>query len=136
MTGRGAVLLSCLAVIALITLLPRGTGWAWADPKTEIGWYLRDPWGPTAFIQWFGNLVLLTVPVGLATAWWPNRAGLVLGAAATTAVAIETLQGLLPLGRVVSTVDAGLNVLGAVLMVAGVLTICALRRGLQDHRAV
>ncbi|SDO33055.1 VanZ like family protein [Klenkia soli] len=127
--GRGSVLLACLAAIALITLLPRGTGWAWADPASEIAWYLHNPWGPTAFTQWFGNLVLLTVPAALATVWWPGRVRLVVGVAALTAVAIETLQRLLPLGRVVSVVDVGLNVVGAVLVVIGVLAIRALRRG-------
>ena len=68
-------------------------------------------------LQLTGNLVLLAPLAVLAVLRWPSlapplRLG---GAALAVAVGIELLQWALPLGRVVSPVDAGLNTAGALL---------------------
>ena len=81
----------------------------------ELCWYATALDSPTTLLQLLGNLVLLAVPTTLAALRWPalgppvRLAALVLAAAA----GIEGLQWALPLGRVVSPVDAALNVTGA-----------------------
>jgi glycopeptide antibiotics resistance protein len=67
-------------------------------------------------LQLIGNLCLLAVPAGLAVARWPaaGRTAQLAALAIGTATAIELLQWLLPLGRVVSPLDAALNAVGAV----------------------
>jgi glycopeptide antibiotics resistance protein len=68
-------------------------------------------------LQLTGNLALLGPLAVLAVLRWPAlgspaRLG---GAAAAVAVGIELLQWALPLGRVVSPLDAALNTVGALL---------------------
>lgn len=111
--GLGALVL----LIAVLTLTPAGPGgWAWGDPGTELRWYLAGLGDPATARQLVGNLVLLAPVAVLAVARWPGlrSAGRLAAASLTVAVGIETLQWLLPLGRVVSPVDATLNALGAV----------------------
>jgi glycopeptide antibiotics resistance protein len=68
-------------------------------------------------LQLTGNLVLLAPLAVLAVLRWPSLASplRLAGAALTVAVGIELLQWALPLGRVVSPVDAALNTVGALL---------------------
>jgi hypothetical protein len=78
-------------------------------------------------LQLVGNLGLLVVPTALAVLPWPTLGRVVrlfplaLAAAAT----IEFFQWTLPLGRVVSPLDATLDAAGAV--AAGLLVAGALR---------
>jgi hypothetical protein len=66
-------------------------------------------------LQLAGNLLLLVVPFGLAAARWPvlGRVRLLAALSLTAGSTIEFLQWALPLGRVVSPLDAVLNATGA-----------------------
>ncbi len=104
------------AVVAALTLLPAGDGWAWGAPLSELRWYATGWDSQTAMLQLAGNVVLLAPVAALAVLRWPALAApqrLVL-AAVVVAGGIELLQWGLPLGRVVSPVDALLNAIGAV----------------------
>lgn len=116
-----AGLLAATLVVVALTLLPQGTGWVWGAPATELRWYLTGLDSSTTVLQLGGNLVLLTAPAVLAVLRWPvlGRPGHLAAAALATGTAIELLQWALPLGRVVSPLDALLNAVGAVL--AGLL---------------
>ena len=111
-----AALGAALLVVAALTLRPSGAGWTWAAPGAELRWYLTGLESPTTRVQLLGNLVLLAVPAALAVLRWPalGRPGPLLAAGLAGGTAIEVLQWLLPLGRVVSPVDAALNAAGAV----------------------
>jgi glycopeptide antibiotics resistance protein len=122
---HGAIPVSLVAVVA-VTLLPTGSGWAWGAPLAELRWYASGLDSGATLLQLTGNLGLLVVPAALAVLAWP-RLGRPLPlalAAVSTGAAIELLQWSLPLGRVVSPVDAALNALGAV---AAGLAVAALR---------
>jgi hypothetical protein len=84
-------------------------------------------------LQLAGNLALLTVPAALAVALWPALASppRLVALALASGTAIELLQRALPLGRVVSPLDAALNATGAV--AAGLLVALAAR--LQPNTA-
>ena len=116
-----AGLVVALAVVAALTLLPQGDGWAWGSPAAELQWYATGLDSTTTVLQLLGNLGLLTAPAVLAVLRWPalGRPGPLAAAALATGTAIELLQWVLPLGRVVSPLDALLNAAGAVL--AGLL---------------
>ena len=108
-------------LVAVLTLLPQGVGSAWGAPLDELRWYATGLSSEATLLQLTGNLVLLAPLAVLAVRRWPAlatplRLG---GAALAVAVGIELLQWVLPLGRVVSPVDAGLNTVGA--LVAGQL---------------
>jgi hypothetical protein len=120
-----------LVAVALITLTPQGSGWAWGSPLDEARWYLTGLDSTATIEQLAGNLILLVVPFGLAAARWPALshvrvlASLSLAAGGT----IELLQWALPLGRVVSPLDAVLNAFGA--LAAGL--VVALGRAMGLH---
>ncbi len=126
-----AAVATAAAAVALLTLLPTGRGWAWGAPLTEARWYAGGWDSPAAMLQLTGNLALLGPLAVLAVLRWsalssPRR----LAAAALAAgIGIELLQWLLPLGRVVSPLDALLNATGALL--AGLV---ALRFPLRPDR--
>ena len=104
-------------LVALATLTPVGSGWAWGDPATELRWYTTGLDDPATVVQLVGNAALLAPCAVLAVLRWPalRAPGRLVGAAVAVGVAVEALQWALPLGRVVSPVDAGLNAVGAVL---------------------
>jgi hypothetical protein len=111
-----AGLAAALAAVALLTLLPTGRGWAWGAPATELQWYATGLGSETAMLQFFGNLALLAPLAALAVLRWPALAAPHrLAAAVAAGAAVELLQWTLPLGRVVSPVDALLNATGAVI---------------------
>jgi hypothetical protein len=115
------------AVVVAVTLLPTGRGWAWGAPLTELHWYSTGWDSPTAMLQLVGNLALLAPLAALAVFRWPALAAphRLVGAAVLVGAGIELLQWTLPLGRVVSPLDALLNATGAVLtglVVAGLRT--------------
>ncbi|NEK56379.1 VanZ family protein [Geodermatophilus sabuli] len=125
-----ALVLAALAVAALTLTPAGGSGWAWGAPLTELRWYATGLDSGATLRQLLGNAVLL-VPLGvLAVLRWPalgtplRLAGLAVG----TASGIELLQWALPLGRVVSPVDAALNAAGAVLAGLAVAGLRELRR--------
>jgi glycopeptide antibiotics resistance protein len=68
-------------------------------------------------LQLVGNLALLAPLAALAVVRWPVLAAphRLVGAAVLVGAGIELLQWALPLGRVVSPLDALLNATGAVL---------------------
>jgi hypothetical protein len=112
-----AALAGSLVVVTLLTLGPTGAGgWAWGDPATELHWYAGAVRSATAATQLLGNLVLLVPSALLAVLRWPSlrRPARLLPAALAAGATIELLQWALPLGRVVSPVDALLNAAGAV----------------------
>ena len=125
MTGRRAplavLLAASLLAVALLTLMPAGAGWVWGSPVAELRWYATSLNSGSAMLQLAGNLALLTVPAALAVALWPGLGvpPRLVGLALACGAAIELLQRVLPLGRVVSPLDALLNATGAV--VAGLL---------------
>jgi hypothetical protein len=123
----GGLLAGALLVVALLTLSPAGVGWAWGSPVAELHWYATSLDSGAAVRQLVGNLGLLAVPAALAVALWPRLASplRLVATALASGTAIELLQWVLPLGRVVSPLDALLNATGAV--VAG-LFVSALRR--------
>jgi hypothetical protein len=112
-----AGLAAALAGAALVTLLPTGQGWSWAAPMAELQWYANGLGSDTAMLQLFGNLVLLGPLAALAVLRWPalSAPGRLAAASVAAGAAVELLQWSLPLGRVVSPVDALLNAAGAVL---------------------
>jgi hypothetical protein len=129
----GALVLA-LALVALLTLTPAGGGgWAWGEPLTELRWYATGLDSGTTLLQLLGNLLLLAPVAALVVLRWPAvGTPLRLGAlAAAAGGGIELLQWALPLGRVVSPVDAALNAAGA--LVAGLL-VSQLRAVTRAHR--
>jgi glycopeptide antibiotics resistance protein len=123
----GAALAAAGVVVAALTLVPAGRGWSWGSPLTELRWYLTGLDSEATMVQLVGNLSLLVVPAALAVLLWPalRRPSLLAIAALATSAAIEVLQWTLPLGRVVSPLDAALNATGAV--AAGLLVASAVR---------
>jgi hypothetical protein len=126
-TTLAALLAASLAVVGLLTLLPTGGGWAWGSPVAELHWYATSLDSGTAMRQLVGNLGLLAAPAALAVALWPALASppRLIGTALASGTAIELVQWALPLGRVVSPLDALLNATGA--LAAGLL-IAAMAR--------
>jgi hypothetical protein len=127
----GAALVSSLVLVALLTLSPAGSGgWAWGNPATELRWYAGALHSAAVATQLGGNLLLLAPSAVLAVWCWPTlrRPTRLLPAAVCAGAAIEALQWALPLGRVVSPVDALLNAVGVV--AAGMLAgaVPAVRR--------
>ncbi|MGY1736355.1 VanZ family protein [Geodermatophilus sp. SYSU D00684] len=117
-----AALAVALAVVAALTLLPTGDGgWSWGSPAVEAHWYLAGLDSRATVRQLLGNLLLLTPVAAVAVLRFPalRRPALLAGAAVAAGAAIEVLQWLLPLGRVVSPLDALLNAAGA--LAAGLL---------------
>ncbi|GAB4079249.1 VanZ family protein [Modestobacter muralis] len=111
-----------LCAAAVATLTPEGTGWAWGSPLTELRWYATGLGSSATVTQLVGNLALLAVPAVLLVALRP-AVGLprrLFAAMLGVGVGIEFLQWALPLGRVVSPMDALLNAAGAV--AAGLLS--------------
>jgi hypothetical protein len=121
------LLAAALFVVAALALTPEGTGWSWGSPVTELLWYSSGLDSAATMRQLVGNLGLLMVPATLAVLLWPSlgHPSRLIGAALGTGTAVEVLQWLLPLGRVVSPVDAVLNAAGEV--VAGLLTAAVAR---------
>jgi hypothetical protein len=111
-----------LAAVAVLTLLPVGAGgWEWGSPAVEARWYLTGLDSRATVLQLLGNLLLLAPLAAVAVLRWPalRRPAVLVAAAVAAGAAVETLQWMLPLGRVVSPLDALLNAAGAV--VAGLL---------------
>jgi hypothetical protein len=125
--GPLATLAASLGVVALVTLVPSGAGWSYAEPLAELRWYATGLDSTSTVVQLVGNIGLLVVPVALAVALWPRlgRADVLVPLAVLAGTTIELLQWWLPLGRVVSPLDAVLNATGAV--VAGLL-VASVRR--------
>ena len=130
-----ALLLAALAV-AWLTLTPAGgSGWEWGAPLTELRWYATGLDSETTVLQLVGNLLLLVPLAVLAVLRRPSLATPVRLAALAVAAGtgIELLQWALPLGRVVSPVDAALNAAGAV--AAGLVVALATGRPAQRRVA-
>src|SRR4051812_36825779 len=110
-----------VGVVAALTLAPAGSGWRWGAPLAELRWYATGLGSEETVLQLVGNLGLLTAPAALAVLLWPGlaRPTRLAVAALAAGASIEVAQWLLPLGRVVSPLDAVLNATGAVL--AGLL---------------
>lgn len=133
----GAALALGALPVVLVTLSPAGVGWAWGDPLTEVRWYATGLDSPSVVLQLVGNLLLLAPLAVLAVLRWPalRQPALLAAVALAAGTAVEVLQWALPLGRVVSPVDALLNAAGAVV---GGLCVLVLTRhrvgGLPDGR--
>ena len=132
------LLVVSLAAALQVTLAPVGRGWAWGSPSAELHWYVTGLDSAATRLQLLGNLGLLATPAVAVGLLWPRAArGPVLAVLAGAAAAsIELLQWVLPLGRVVSPLDAALNALGAV--AAGALAAAlhpAARAGLRPGAA-
>ena len=125
-----AGLAAALAAVALLTLLPTGQGWAWGAPVSELQWYATGLGSGTAMVQLVGNFALLGPVAALAVLRWPSLAAPHRLAAASVAAgaAVELLQWTLPLGRVVSPLDALLNATGAVITGLAVARLSATSR--------
>ena len=123
-----AALAAALATVAWATLLPVGDGWAWGSPVAELRWYATGLGSEATLLQLLGNLVLLAVPTALVVLLRPSlgRSPRLAVLALAGGSTIELLQWALPLGRVVSPVDALLNATGALL--AGLVVARAVRR--------
>lgn len=113
-------LVASLLVTAVAALRPKGSGWEWGDPGTELRWYVSGLDSPSTLFQLVGNLALIALPAVFAVRLWPGLRPLprLVGASLAAGVAIEALQFLLPIGRVVSPLDALLNASGAVVAAA------------------
>jgi hypothetical protein len=112
-----SALVASLVLVALLTLSRTGAGgWAWGDPATELHWYAGAVHSAAVAGQLVGNVLLLVPSAMLAVLRWPilRRPARLLPGALAAGAMIETLQWLLPLGRVVSPLDALLNACGAV----------------------
>jgi hypothetical protein len=130
-----AVLLLALGLVAVLTLTPAGgSGWAWGEPLTELRRYATGLNSGTTLLQLLGNLLLLA-PLAALTVLRRPALGTPLRLGALAAAAgggIELLQWALPLGRVVSPVDAALNAAGA--LAAGLMVTQL--AGLRPRRTV
>jgi glycopeptide antibiotics resistance protein len=129
-----AALGATLGLVAAVTLLPTGRGWSWGAPLVELRWYATGLSSEATMLQLAGNLALLAPLAGLAVLRWsalarPGRLG---AAALAVAGGIELLQWALPLGRVVSPLDAVLNTVGT--LAAGGI-VAALRQGARPSVA-
>jgi glycopeptide antibiotics resistance protein len=116
-----ALLLAALAVV-LLTLTPAGgSGWDWGAPLTELRMYGTTLESAATRLQLVGNVLLLAPLAVLAVLRWPSLGTppRLVALAVAAGTGIELLQWALPLGRVVSPVDAALNAAGA--GVAGLL---------------
>ncbi|MGY1609602.1 MULTISPECIES: VanZ family protein [unclassified Geodermatophilus] len=124
-----------LVAVAALTLLPAGAGGSeWGSPAVEVRWYLTGLDSQATVLQLLGNLLLLVPLAAVAVLRWPvlRRPAVLALAAVAAGAAIETLQWALPLGRVVSPLDALLNATGAVvagLLVAGLPGACTRHHG-------
>ncbi len=127
--GLDAALLLAALAVAWLTLTPAGgSGWAWGAPLTELRWYATGLDSEATVLQLVGNLALL-VPLAVLAVLRRPQLGTPprLAALAVAAGAgIELLQWALPLGRVVSPVDAALNATGA--LAAGLVVALATGR--------
>ena len=98
MPGRGRdaaclLLLASLAAVAVLTLSPAGTGWAWGAPLEELRWYAAL--STDARTELLGNLLLLAPAAAASVLLWPRlgeqphliRAAVADGARRTAAVA-------------------------------------------------
>ena len=124
-------LVATLVLVASLTLSPTGVGgWAWGDPATELHWYAGALHSAAVAAQLFGNLLLLVPSAVLAVLRWPSlrRPVHLLPAALAAGASIETLQWALPLGRVVSPMDAVLNATGAATAALLAAALPAVRR--------
>jgi hypothetical protein len=119
--AQWGALWASLCAVAVATLTPEGTGWAWGSPLTELRWYATGVGSSATVTQLVGNLALLTVPAVLLVVLRPAlaRPRRLFAAMLAMGAGVELLQWALPLGRVVSPMDAVLNAAGAV--AAGVL---------------
>jgi glycopeptide antibiotics resistance protein len=128
-SGLDAALLLAASAVAWLTLTPAGgSGWAWGAPLTELRWYATGLDSEATVLQLVGNLVLL-IPLAVLAVLRRPRLGTPprLAALAVAAGAgIELLQWALPLGRVVSPVDAALNATGA--LAGGLVVVLATGR--------
>ncbi|MGY2066086.1 VanZ family protein [Blastococcus sp. SYSU DS0619] len=115
-TALHGLLGAALVVVAALTLAPEGAGWSWGSPTEELRWYVTGLDSTATVRQLLGNLGLLVVPAALAVLRWPalGRPDRLVLTAVAAGASIELLQLLLPLGRVVSPLDAALNAAGAV----------------------
>ena len=137
------LLVASLLGVAALTLSPVGTGRAWGAPLSEVLWYADA--SAEARRQLLGNLLLLVPSAAAAVLLWPwlARRHCLWRTALAAGTTLELLQWTLPLGRVVSPVDAVLNATGALaagLLVRQVLPVLsALRRsgdGVDDRTAL
>ena len=112
-----AALVAAGALVVLLTLLPSGGPTRWGAPVEELRWYVTGLSSEATMLQLTGNLALLGPLAVLAVLRWPALATprRLAAAAIAVAVGIELLQWVLPLGRVVSPLDAVLNTVGALL---------------------
>ena len=113
--AQWGALWASLCAVAIATLTPEGTGWAWGSPLTELRWYATGLGSSATVMQLVGNLVLLAVPAVFLVALRPalGRPRRLFTTMLGMGVGIELLQWALPLGRVVSPMDAVLNAAGA-----------------------
>jgi hypothetical protein len=130
-----AGLAAALVCVALLTLLPTGRGWAWGAPVSELRWYVTGWESGTAMLQLFGNLALLVPLAALAVLRWPalSQPRRLAAAAVAAGASVELLQWALPLGRVVSPLDALLNATGALLTGLTVTRRPGTRRPIAGH---
>lgn len=110
LVGFGALLVAFVATLAL-TLRPVGDGQGvlHLDPVRGAWGWDSIAWNPVI------DNVALFVPLGaLAVAvWWRRPAWLIWGVVVALSLAIETVQFLLPLGRVANVADLLANAVGA-----------------------
>ena len=129
-TGLDAALGLAALAVAWLTLTPAGgSGWEWGAPLTELRWYATGLGSEATVLQLVGNLLLLAPLAVLALSRFPRLSTppRLAALAVAAGTGIELLQWALPLGRVVSPVDAALNATGAV--AAGSVVLAAARRG-------
>lgn len=114
--GLRASLSTALVAVVAVTLRPSGPGWEWGSPLAEARWYATGLDSGATLVQLVGNLGLLAVPAALGVLLWPplGRPLRLAVAALAAGAGIELLQWVLPVGRVVSPLDAVLNAAGAV----------------------
>jgi hypothetical protein len=108
--------LAAWVLVAVVTLVPVGQGWSWGSPAAELRWYVTGFGSASTMLQLVGNLALLAAPAALAVVRRPALGGALrlAGAGLLAGGTIEFLQWVLPLGRVVSPLDAVLNATGVV----------------------
>lgn len=131
----GLALITSLAVILVLTLIPFDFDWSpdavvkrWGRVEWQLIYYNRD--GGWSASRDFIQNVLLFLPFGISWVLWRrNRSWRLLLETSllgiTLALAIETSQLLLP-GRVSQIADVGRNGLGALLGAAATLLVMSL----------
>jgi hypothetical protein len=111
-----------ITTVSLLPIADYHTGLAWGlqlRPFASIERELASAVSPSVAVRIVGFNVLLFVPLGVALRLRTRRWAAILAVVFATSVAVEVLQGVLPLGRTPNVDDIILNTFGGILGAVG-----------------